>query len=46
MFAGMGVIPEWYDENVSIGVMLGPCTHPAYTYFGPIYTKENMECLA
>jgi len=28
-FAGMGIIPEWYDENVSIAVMMGPCTSPA-----------------
>ena len=28
MLAGMGLIPEWYDENVSSAVLLGPCDCP------------------
>ena len=27
-FAGMGLIPKWYDENVSVAALLGPCTCP------------------
>ena len=27
-FAGMGLIPEWYDANVSSAIMMGPCTSP------------------
>jgi len=43
-FAGMGLIPEWYDQNISTAVMLGPCTSPNKTYFEG-YTKENFEWL-
>ena len=39
-FAGMGLIPEWYDENVTMGVLMGPCTSPAESYFGSVYTPE------
>ena len=41
--AGMGTIPEWYDENVSIAVMLGPGTSPNTKYFDP-YTAEVNSC--
>ena len=27
-FAGLGEIPEWYDENISISALMGPCTSP------------------
>ena len=29
IFAGMGLIPKWYDENVSIAALMGPCTCPS-----------------
>ena len=45
-FAGMGLIPEWYDQNVSVAALLGPCTTPNPVWFAPIYTKENMDFLA
>ena len=41
-FAGMGLIPDWYDKNVSMAVLLGPCTVPNPTYFS-VYTKENWD---
>lgn len=45
MFAGMGLIPEWYDKNVSVAAVMGPCTCPNQSYFLP-YTKENWDFLA
>lgn len=42
-FAGMAQIPEWYDENISISALMGPCTTPNKKYFEPLYTKENMD---
>lgn len=42
-FAGMAQIPEWYDENISISALMGPCTTPNKKYFLPLYTKENMD---
>lgn len=42
--AGMGLIPEWYDENVSIAALMGPCTSPTQEYF-EAYTKENWDWL-
>jgi len=27
-YAGMGIIPEWYDKNVSVAALMGPCTSP------------------
>jgi len=44
-FAGMGLIPEWYDQNVSVAALMGPCTTPNDMYFKPIYTKELWECI-
>ena len=44
-FAGMGLIPEWYDENVSVAALMGPCTTPNQKYFGDMYTKENWDFL-
>jgi len=37
-YAGMGLIPEWYDANVSMAVLLGPCTIPNTKYFLDLYT--------
>ena len=45
-FAGMAQIPEWYDENVSVAALLGPCTSPSLTYLATPYTKENWDFLA
>lgn len=44
-FAGLGQIPEWYDENISISALLGPCTSPNQKYFVDMYTKENWDFL-
>ena len=41
----MGLIPEWYDENVTMGVLMGPCTSPADSYFGSVYTPEIWQFL-
>lgn len=45
-FAGMGEIPEWYDENISISALLGPCTSPNEKYFKDVYTPEVWSFLA
>ena len=42
-YAGMGIIPEWYDANISVGALLGPCTSPDQSYFEPLYTFENWK---
>ena len=39
----MGLIPEWYDQNVTMGIMMGPCTSPNETYFGAVYNAENWK---
>jgi len=44
-FAGMGIIPEWYDANVSVAALLGPCTHPNPKFFTDLYTEENWSFL-
>ena len=36
-YAGMGIIPDWYDENVSMVALLGPCTSPNTKYFVDLY---------
>ena len=41
----MALNPEWYDANVAIAAMWGPCTYPSKTYLDPTYTKENMRFL-
>ena len=43
-FAGMGLIPEWYDENISIAVLLGAGTVPNEKYMIPFYTPELVKC--
>ena len=45
LLAGLGLIPEWYDDNVSAAVMLGPCDCPNTIYFKPVYTPENWQWL-
>ena len=45
LYAGMGSIPEWYDENVSIGLLWGPCTTPTETYLKEVYTEDNWNFL-
>jgi predicted alpha/beta hydrolase len=42
-FAGIAQIPEWYDENISMSVLMGPCTSPNQKYFFDLYTQENIE---
>ena len=42
-FAGMGIIPKWYDANVSIAALMGPCTSPNQKYFTDLYTYENWK---
>lgn len=44
-FAGLGLIPDWYDENVTMTALLGPCTEPNQVYFAGAYTKENWKFL-
>ena len=44
-FAGMGLIPEWYDENMSVVALMGPCITPNTKYFGELYTPECWNCL-
>ena len=41
MFAGMGLRTQWYDENISIAALWGPCTRPNEKYFVDLYTEEN-----
>jgi len=45
-FAGMGLIPEWYDENLSVAALMGPCTSPNELYFEPVYKEKFWNCLA
>ena len=44
-FAGMALMPEWYDENVSVAAFWGPCTIPNQKYFKDLYTAENWNFL-
>ena len=44
-FAGMGTIPEWYDANISVAALMGPCTSPNTAYFKDFYTKDVWECI-
>ena len=41
----MGLIPEWYDENMSIVALMGTCITPNTKYFGNLYTPEVWNCL-
>ena len=45
MYAGMGLMPEWYDENVSIAALMGPCTSPSTKYFDMFYKKHVWDWL-
>jgi len=38
----MGIIPKWYDDNVSVAALMGPCTTPNQKYMD-IYTYENWK---
>jgi pimeloyl-ACP methyl ester carboxylesterase len=44
VLAGMGIIPEWYDKNISTAVLLGPCVIPNEKYFHA-YSKESWDFL-
>ena len=39
----MGLIPEWFDANISSVALMGPCTSPNPKYFLDVYTEENMS---
>lgn len=41
----MAQIPDWYDENISVAVQMGPCTSPNPTYFEELFTKKNWDCI-
>ena len=41
----MGLIPEWYDENMSVVALMGPCITPSDKYLGTLYTPEVWSCL-
>ena len=41
----MGLIPEWYDENMSVAALMGPCITPNTKYFSELYTPEVWNCL-
>ena len=41
----MGLIPEWYDQNISSAVLLGPCDCPNAVWFAPVYTQRAWEFL-
>ena len=43
-FAGMALIPEWYDENISMSAFLGPCTTPLWEpQIREIYVEEDFK---
>jgi len=44
-FAGMGIIPEWYDANISSAAFLGPCTVPNEKYFSDDYNETYWNFL-
>ena len=41
----MGLIPEWYDENMSVVALMGPCITPSLKYLGTLYLPEVWNCL-
>lgn len=41
----MGLIPEWYDQNISSAVLLGPCDCPNTEYFADVYSQRAWEFL-
>ena len=43
VYAGMGIIPKWYDDNVSMAALFGPCTSPNKKYFLNFYNYENWK---
>ena len=40
----MGLIPEWYDENISVAAQMGPCITPNTKYFTDLYIPEVWSC--
>ena len=44
-FAGMGLIPEWYDENISTSAFLGPCVTPNWEQIQDVYVESDMKWL-
>jgi len=36
----MGLIPEWYDENISTAILWGPCTNPDLGSMSDVYSEE------
>ena len=44
-FAGMSLIPEWYDENISISAFLGPCATPNWEQIQDVYVETDMRWL-
>ena len=45
MYVGMALDPEWYDENVSMAALWGPCTYPTRTYLDSAYTEDGQRFL-
>ena len=43
--AGMSLIPEWYDENISISAFLGPCATPNWEQIKDVYLEEEIKWL-
>ena len=43
VLAGMGAKPDWFDENVTMSVMLSPCVQPEPTLYKNSYTKEAVH---
>ena len=42
-FAGMAIIPDWYDENISTAAFLGPCTTPNWEQIQDVYRESDFE---
>ena len=43
--AGMALIPEWWDANISNVTLMAPCTSANPFYFKALYKKEFFDCL-
>ena len=44
-FAGMSLIPEWYDENISMSAFLGPCALPNWEQIQDVYVESDFRWL-
>lgn len=42
----MGLIPEWYDENISVAALLGPCALPNWWQIQDVYTEDAFTWFA